>query len=82
VPVAWDARGCPVGLALATEKETEYLVDTEDITGRELFKFLRQKVKVTGLLGRILQNRRMITVSGFSVIKIDGLKQLNSTGVC
>ncbi|MFC1812294.1 hypothetical protein ACFL03_06335 [Thermodesulfobacteriota bacterium] len=70
VPVEWDIRGCPVALALATDQETEYLIDTEDTTGRALFKFLRQKVKVTGLLdGRAVRNRQVITVKGVVVIK-------------
>ena len=79
VPVEWDARGCPVALALATDQKTEYLVDTEDETGKALFKFIRQSVKATGLLGRFLQNRPVITIRGFVLTTNEGLKHSNST---
>jgi hypothetical protein len=68
VPAAWDDQGRPISLVFETDKETEYLIDTEDMTGRALFKFLRQKVKITGLPKRSAKNRKMITVQGFVVI--------------
>lgn len=68
VPAAWDDQGRPISLVLETDKETEYLIDTEDLTGRALYKFLRQNVKITGLARRSAKNRKMITVRGFVVV--------------
>ena len=69
VPVEWDALGRPVALALASDQETEYLVDPEDMTGSALFKFLCRKVKIRGVLdGRTVRSRPVITVKGIVVM--------------
>ena len=69
VPVAWDKQGRPAALALSTYRESEYLINTDDVTGKALFKFLQRKVKIVGLPGRRIQNRQTITVLGFVVMK-------------
>ena len=77
VPIEWNEQGRPVALALSTYRESEYLVDTTDVTGKARFKFLRRKVKIIGTLKNLVQNQQTITVLGFVVMKDTRLKHGN-----
>ncbi|MFC1515369.1 hypothetical protein ACFL7E_01275 [Thermodesulfobacteriota bacterium] len=77
VPVEWNEQGRPVALALSTYKESEYSIDTTDVTGKALFNFLRRKVKIIGTLKNLVQNQQTITVLGFVVMKDTRLKHGN-----
>jgi hypothetical protein len=60
IPTSWDAKGNITGMAIATNKEEEYQIEDDDI-GARLRSYLRQEVKITG----ILKNKR-----GKEIIKI------------
>ena len=49
IPVSWDAKGNITGLAIATHKEEEYFIEN-DHKAIKLGSFLRQEVKITGIL--------------------------------
>ena len=48
IPVNWDAEGNVIGIAIATHKEEEYLIEYDDKAAK-LISFLRQEVKITGV---------------------------------
>ena len=49
IPVNWDANGNVIGMAIATHKEEEYFIE-DDSVAPKLISFLRQEVKITGVL--------------------------------
>ena len=49
IPVNWDANGNVIGMAIATHKEEEYF-NEDDSVAPKLISFLRQEVKITGVL--------------------------------
>ena len=49
IPVNWDAKGNVIGLAVATHKEEEYFIE-DDGKASKLISFLRQEVKITGVI--------------------------------
>ena len=69
IPVNWDAKGNVIGMAIATHREEEYFIE-DDGKGAKLISYLRQEVKITG----ILKNR-----GGKKFIKIMKLSPKNAT---
>ena len=49
IPVSWDAKGNIIGMAIATHKEEEYFIENDDKAAKPR-SFLRQEVKITGVL--------------------------------
>jgi hypothetical protein len=49
IPVDWDAKGNVIGMAIATHKEEEYFIE-DDGKAAKLISYLRQEVKITGVL--------------------------------
>ena len=49
IPVDWDAKGNITGMAIATHQEEQYFIEDDDEAAR-LRSFLRQEVKITGVL--------------------------------
>jgi hypothetical protein len=49
IPVNWDAKGNVIGMAIATRKEEEYFIE-DDGKAAKLISYLRQEVKITGVL--------------------------------
>jgi hypothetical protein len=49
IPVNWDAKGNVIGMAIATHKEEEYFIEN-DGKASKLISFLRQEVKITGVI--------------------------------
>ena len=49
IPVNWDAKGNVIGMAIATHKEEEYIIEN-DGKASKLISFLRQEVKITGVI--------------------------------
>ena len=68
IPVNWDAKGNVIGMAIATHKEEEYFIE-DDGKAPKLISFLRQEVKITG----VLKNK-----GGKKIIKIMKLTQKNA----
>ena len=66
IPVAWDNNGNPMAFALSTYEEKEYLINDETELGKELMRMKKQKIRVTGTLGGVVNNRRVMTVSCYT----------------
>ena len=67
IPVNWDAKGNVTGMAVATHKEEEYYIEN-DGKASKLISFLRQEVKITG----VIKNK-----GGKKIIKIKKLTRKN-----
>ena len=65
IPVEWDEKGNPRACVISTYKEQEYLIDGLTEPGRRLMTQVHRKIRVTGDLGAIINNRRLITVKHF-----------------
>ena len=52
IPVNWDAKGNVIGMAIATHKEEEYFIEVDDKAAK-LISFLRQEVKITGVIKNV-----------------------------
>ena len=51
IPVNWDPKGNVVSMAIATDDESEYLVEDQELAGK-LKGQLRQVVEVSGVVKR------------------------------
>ena len=49
IPASWDTKGNITGMAIATHKEEEYIIE-DDEKNANLMSFLRQEVKITGVI--------------------------------
>ena len=47
IPVEWDSAGNTTALAIATNEEEEYFIESMD-TAEELFSLLQQEVEIAG----------------------------------
>ncbi|MBT8366149.1 MAG: hypothetical protein KJP23_15730 [Deltaproteobacteria bacterium] len=56
IPAAWDQNGKIISLAIATNDEQEYLIDTRQ-TVTKLISLLRQEVVVTGSIRKTEKNK-------------------------
>lgn len=73
IPVDWDEKGNATAVAISTHTEEEYLV-SNDSKGKELLKFVRDRVEVTG---------PVMEVAGIKIIKVKNIAKctlLNNTG--
>ena len=68
VPVDWDEEGNITEIAVSTYFEEEYLIE-KNARGEEMLPFLRQKVKVIGLVRMNDSGRRVVRVEEFEVIE-------------
>ena len=68
IPVEWDQKGNPQAYAISTYDEQEYLIDNTNDAGRKLTRMTHQKIRVSGNLGDMINNRRIMTVTGFERI--------------
>jgi hypothetical protein len=68
VPVDWDAKGNVTATAISTQFEEEYLVD-QNAWGEALQAFLRQRVKVSGLVMENESGKKVITVKNYEVFE-------------
>jgi hypothetical protein len=67
IPAKWDNKGNVVDLAIATRNEEEYLITDKDQVAR-LKSFLRQEVKLTGIL-RTKEGKKILKVKKISKLK-------------
>lgn len=65
----WDENGNPTVVSISTNDEKELIIDAREKKGRELQKFLRRKMQVTGRIVRTSDDREMIAVSDFKVFE-------------
>ncbi len=65
IPVAWEESGKPVSFALSSYEEKEYLIDMRTKLGKQLSTMEKQKIRVTGTLGHVVNNRRMLSVNSY-----------------
>jgi len=68
VPVDWDERGNITETAVSTYFEEEYLIE-RNTRGEALLPFLRQKVKVIGLVGMDERGRKVVRVEEYELIE-------------
>jgi hypothetical protein len=68
VPVDWDERGNVTGTAVSTYFEEEYLIE-RNVRGEALLPFLRQKLKVIGVLTVDNHGRKVMRVEEHEVIE-------------
>ena len=64
IPAAWDQNGKIISLAIATDDEKEYLVETRQIFTK-LKSLLREEVVVTGTI-RQTEKNKIIEVKSYS----------------
>jgi hypothetical protein len=64
IPAAWDQNGKIISLAIATDDEQEYLIETRQIFTK-LRSLLREKVVVTGTI-RQTEKNKIIEVKSYS----------------
>ena len=64
----WDAKGNVTATAISTQFEEEYLVD-QNAWGEALLAFLRQRVKVSGLVMENESGKKVITVKNYEVFE-------------
>ncbi len=67
IPVGWDEKGKVTATAISTHFEEDYLVD-QNAWGEELTAFLRQKVKVRGIVQNT-NGKKFITVMKYEVLE-------------
>ena len=68
VPVDWDERGNITETAVSTYFEEEYRIE-RNVRGESLLPFLRQKVKVIGLVRIDKRGRKVVRVEEYEVIE-------------
>jgi hypothetical protein len=68
VPVDWDEKGNITETAVSTYLEEEYLVE-KNARGEALLPFLRQKVKVIGLVSMDDRGRKVVRVEQYEIIE-------------
>ena len=68
VPVDWDERGNITETAVSTYFEEEYLIE-RNARGEAMLPFLRQKVKVVGLVSMDERGRKVVRVEEYEVIE-------------
>ena len=64
IPAAWDQNGKIISLAIATDDEQEYLIETRQIFTK-LKSLLREEVVVTGTI-RQTEKNKIIEVKSYS----------------
>ena len=67
VPVDWDEGGNITETAVSTYFEEVYLIERND-RGESLLPFLRQKVKVIGLVSVDDRGRKVVRVEQYEII--------------
>jgi hypothetical protein len=68
VPVDWDERGNITETAVSTYLEEEYLIEG-NARGKALLPFLRQKLKVIGVVKMDDRGRKVVRVEEHEVIE-------------
>ena len=68
VPVDWDEKGNITETAVSTYFEEEYRIE-RNVRGEALLPFLRQKVKVIGLVRMDDRGRKVVRVKEYEVIE-------------
>ena len=71
IPMKWDEDGTPTAVALATSKEEELPINMKNAKGRELLNLLQKKVRITGLIGKLDNDQKMITIRRYLPVAYD-----------
>lgn len=69
IPADWDEKGNIIAAVISTYSEEEYLID-QDSKNEELLTFVRQRVKVSGLLREDEHGNKMIKVKRYEILKV------------
>ena len=68
IPVDWDDRGNIIAAAIFTQFEQEYFIE-QNPWGEELLAFVRQRVKVSGILREDKNGKQIITVNKYEILE-------------
>jgi hypothetical protein len=68
VPIDWDEKGNITEIAVSTYFEEEYLIE-KNVREEASLPFLRQKVKVIGLVRMDARGRKVVRVEEYEVIE-------------
>lgn len=71
IPVEWEDNGRPIAFAISSYEEKEYLIDLRTRMGKELAAIEKQKIRVTGTLGRLVKKRRVISINSYEKFPLD-----------
>jgi len=83
VPVRWDKDGNPIAVALATSKEEEFLIDMRSVKAKEILDLLQKKVRISGTITKLDNDRKIITIRRYLQIAYDQFVPQNSeTEIC
>ena len=69
MPADWDEKGNIIAAVISTYSEEEYLID-QDSRNEELLTFVRQRVKVSGLVREDEDGNKMITIKRYEILKV------------
>jgi len=69
MPADWDEKGNIIAAVISTYSEEEYLID-QDSRDEELLTFVRQRVKVSGLVREDEDGNKMITIKRYEILKV------------
>ncbi len=67
VPASWDERGVINSATVLTYFEEDYLIDQNPL-GEELLAFVRQRVKVIGVVREDQNGNKIITVKKYEIL--------------
>jgi hypothetical protein len=68
IPVDWDAKGNITAAAISTPFEEEYLLE-HNARGEELLAFVRERVKVSGLIRKDELGNKVISVTKYEILE-------------
>ena len=68
VPADWDERGNIIATSVMTYFEEDYLIE-QNPRGEELLPYIRQKIKVRGVVRCQENGKKVVTVEDFEILE-------------
>jgi hypothetical protein len=68
MPADWDMRGNIIATSVSTYFEEDYLIE-QNPRGEELLPYIRQKVKVRGVVRCQQDGKKVVTVEDFEIVE-------------
>lgn len=68
IPAQWDDRGNITATAISTYFEEEYFIE-QNPWGEELLAFVRQRAKVSGVVGEDERGKKVIAVRKYEILE-------------
>jgi hypothetical protein len=70
VATEWDKNNNVIAIGILSEDD-DYVIDDSNDVGRELFDFLDEEVKVTGIIKKGRRGSKVITIMDYEVLHQD-----------